>query len=80
MHGTLLLNTDSSVMARYLQVSKAKMQAKEWNQSVQVANLIELNDITPEKISESLKRNFQKSTVLGKPKKYTACMTISPRN
>ncbi len=62
MHGTLLLNTDSSVMARYLQVSKAKMQAK-GVESVRsrVANLIELNpDITPEKISESLKKEFSK--------------------
>lgn len=62
MHGTLLLNTDSSVMAKYLQVSKAKMQAK-GVESVRsrVANLIELNPkITPEKISVSLKNEFLK--------------------
>lgn len=61
MHGTLLLNTDSSVMAKYLQVSKAKMQAKGVDSvRSRVANLIEINpDITPEKIIGSLKNSFR---------------------
>lgn len=60
MHGTLLLNTDSSVMAKYLQVSKAKMQAKGVDSvRSRVANLIEINpDITPAKIIESLKNSY----------------------
>lgn len=49
MHGTLLLDTDGEKLARYLQVSKAKIQAK-GVESVRsrVVNLIELNPaITP---------------------------------
>ncbi len=44
MHGTILMDTDGTKMARYLQVSKAKMEAKGVNSvRSRVVNLIELN-------------------------------------
>lgn len=56
MHGTLLLDTDSAKLARYLQVSKAKMEAKGVNSvRSRVVNLIELNpDITAERTKDAL--------------------------
>lgn len=61
MHGTLLLDTDAGKMARYLQVSKAKMQAKGIDSvRSRVVNLIERNpEITPERMSVALKDAFR---------------------
>lgn len=55
-HGTILMDTDGEKMAKYLQVSKAKMQSK-GVESVRsrVVNLITLN---PNITSESIKRCF----------------------
>lgn len=60
MHGTLLMDTDAGKMARYLQVSKAKMQAKGVDSvRSRVVNLIELNpEINPKSMSEALKKSF----------------------
>ena len=60
MHGTLLLDTDSEKMARYLQVSPAKMKAKGVNSvRSRVVNLIEINkDITVQSLNEALKTAF----------------------
>lgn len=55
-HGTILLNVDTSNMARYLNVDKSKLQSKGVN-SVQarVTNIIEYcEDITPEKMADCL--------------------------
>lgn len=53
MHGTILMDTDGTKMARYLQVSKAKMEAKGVNSvRSRVVNLIELN---PEINAEMMK-------------------------
>lgn len=56
MHGTILMDTDSEKLARYLQVSKAKMEAKGVNSvRSRVVNLIELNpDITAEMMKDAL--------------------------
>lgn len=61
MHGTLLLDTDPEKIARYLQVSKAKMQAKGIDSvRARVINLIERNPaITPESMNASLKKAFR---------------------
>lgn len=61
MHGTLLLDTNSEKMARYLQVSPAKMKAKGVNSvRSRVINLIELNkDITPLSVKNALKEAFR---------------------
>ncbi len=61
MHGTLLLDTDSEKMARYLQVSPAKMKAKGVNSvRSRVINLIELNkEITPNSVKTALKDAFR---------------------
>ena len=61
MHGTLLLDTDSEKLARYLQVSKAKMAAKGVNSvRSRVVNLIELNpEITTEGMKEALIAAFR---------------------
>ncbi len=61
MHGTLLLDTDSSKMARYLNVSKAKMQAKGVDSvRSRVVNLCELNpDISPSLMAQALKESFR---------------------
>ncbi|MBR5786511.1 MAG: lipoate--protein ligase, partial [Clostridia bacterium] len=61
MHGTLLLDTDSEKMARYLQVSPAKMKAKGVNSvRSRVINLKELNkDITPDSAKTALKDAFR---------------------
>ena len=61
MHGTLLLDTDSEKMARYLQVSPAKMKAKGVNSvRSRVINLKELNkDITPDSVKTALKDAFR---------------------
>ncbi len=63
MHGTLLLDTDASKMARYLQVSKAKLQAKGVDSvRARVVNLIELNpEINPAGMTESLKKAFREN-------------------
>lgn len=60
MHGTLLLDTDQEKMAKYLQVSKAKIQAKGVDSlRSRVANLIELNkEISPDSISRALIKQF----------------------
>lgn len=56
MHGTLLMDADSEKLARYLQVSKAKMEAKGVNSvRSRVVNLIELNPkITAEMMKDAL--------------------------
>lgn len=61
MHGTILIDTDSNKMSRYLNVSKAKMDAKGVNSvRSRIVNLIELvPDITPACISDSLKESFR---------------------
>lgn len=61
MHGTLLLDTDSDKMSKYLQVSPAKMKAKGVNSvRSRVINLIELNsNITPQSIKTALKEAFR---------------------
>lgn len=61
MHGTLLLDTDSDKMARYLQVSKAKIEAKGISSvRSRVVNLTELNpEITPERMKAALIDAFQ---------------------
>ena len=61
MHGTLLLDTDSEKMARYLQVSPAKMKAKGVDSvRSRVINLIELNkEITPDSVKAALKDAFR---------------------
>ena len=61
MHGTLLLDTNSEKMARYLQVSPAKMKAKGVNSvRSRVINLIELNkNITPLSVKSALKEAFR---------------------
>lgn len=61
MHGTILMDTDPVKMSRYLQVSKAKMQAKGVDSvRSRVVNLIELNpDITPSNMAKSLKESFR---------------------
>ena len=60
MHGTLLLDTNSAKMARYLQVSKAKMQAKGVDSvRARVVNLVELNpSINALSMTASLKKAF----------------------
>ena len=60
MHGTLLLDTDPAKMARYLQVSKAKMQAKGVDSvRARVVNLIELNpSISADQMAASLRKAF----------------------
>lgn len=60
MHGTLLLDTDPVKMSRYLQVSKAKMQAKGVDSvRARVVNLIELNpSVSPETMTRSLQKAF----------------------
>lgn len=61
MHGTLLLDTDSDKMSKYLQVSPAKMKAKGVNSvRSRVINLIELNkDISPLSTRNALKEAFR---------------------
>jgi len=61
MHGTLLLDTDPEKMARYLQVSPAKMKAKGVDSvRSRVINLIELNkEITPISVKAALKDAFR---------------------
>lgn len=61
MHGTLLLDTDSEKMSRYLQVSPAKMKSKGVNSvRSRVINLIELNEnITPDSVKNALKEAFR---------------------
>ena len=61
MHGTLLLDTDSEKMSKYLQVSPAKMKAKGVNSvRSRVINLIELNrSITPLSVTNALKEAFR---------------------
>ncbi|MBR5281115.1 MAG: lipoate--protein ligase [Clostridia bacterium] len=61
MHGTILMDTDGTKMARYLQVSKAKMEAKGVNSvRSRVVNLIELNpEITADKMREALIAAFR---------------------
>ena len=69
MHGTLLLDTDSTKMARYLQVSKAKMEAKGVNSvRSRVVNLIELNpEITANRMSDALIAAFCAEYVPSEP-------------
>ena len=61
MHGTILMDTDSSQMARYLQVSKAKMDAKGVDSvRSRVVNLIELNsNLTAEMMKDALIAAFR---------------------
>ncbi|MDC7125009.1 MAG: lipoate--protein ligase [Spirochaetales bacterium] len=59
-HGTLLVNTDMSRLADYLNPDKRKLESK-GIKSVRsrVANLIEFNpDITAEKLSEAIRNSF----------------------
>lgn len=81
MHGTLLLDTDSKKMAKYLNVSAVKMKAKGVDSvRSRVVNLIELNpDITPESVKNALKESF-KDEYLGITNNEQDIITIPERS
>jgi len=60
MHGTLLMDTDSEKMAKYLQVSTAKLQAKGVSSvRSRIVNLKEINsEINHDSMSEALRNSF----------------------
>jgi lipoate-protein ligase A len=69
-HGTILMDTDSEKMAKYLRASQAKMRSKGVDSvRSRVVNLITLNpSITIEKIKDSFKKAFIAKYT--KPEKY----------
>ncbi|MDL2236509.1 lipoate--protein ligase [Christensenellaceae bacterium OttesenSCG-928-K19] len=68
-HGTIMIDTDTDKLAKYLAVSKDKIESKGISSvRSRVVNLSELNpDITPELIAQALKRSFESEYGVAQP-------------